>query len=46
MTTQHDHQLTGPAAADFTRLASFTTRTGFAGIVLTDPHCVRRVLSR
>lgn len=47
MTTQHEHHLTGPAAADAaTRLESFAARAGFAGAVVTDLPRLRRVLKR
>jgi integrase len=47
MTTQHEHHLGGPAAADAaSRLDSFASRAGFAGAVVTDLPRLRRLLKR
>jgi len=47
LTTDHQHDLRGPAAAEaVARLADFHQRTGFAGSVVTDPARLRRVLAR
>jgi hypothetical protein len=47
LTTNHQHDLAGPAAAEAAaRLADFHRRAGFTGSVVTDPARLRRVLAR
>lgn len=47
LTSDHQHDLRGPAAAEATaRLADLHDRTGFTGSVVTDQARLRRVLAR
>ncbi|MFK0258662.1 hypothetical protein [Streptomyces sp. NPDC090445] len=47
LATDHQHDLSGPAAAEATaRLADFHQRTGFAGSVITDIRRLHRVFAR
>jgi hypothetical protein len=47
LTTDHQHDLSGPAAHEAAvRLADFHHRTGFTGSAVTDPARLRRVLAR
>jgi hypothetical protein len=46
MTDQHEHQLTGPAAAEAaSRLASFAAHARFAGQVTSDPRRLARLMA-
>lgn len=47
MSTDHDHELSGPAADEARqRLAELSHRTGFDGTVITDPVRLRRIMQR